>query len=113
MADGDGRRILEEGLAGLRARRILPDCIDDDRSRVEAGNPLHDEGLHVFAEICFCYFSVRRRSGRLITRKRKSVYPQHPLMNDTKWDELRVAMEALDRQPLWALQGRQQPLFRR
>lgn len=39
--------------------------------------------------------------------------PLHPLMNDTKWDELRVAMEALDRQPLWALQGRQQPLFRR
>lgn len=36
-----------------------------------------------------------------------------PLMNNTKWDELRVAMEALDRQPLWALQGRQQPLFRR
>ncbi|MDE3877502.1 hypothetical protein I7G55_26265 [Sinorhizobium meliloti] len=42
-----------------------------------------------------------------------SVDPLHPVMNNTKWDELRVAMEALDRPPLWALQGRQQPLFRR
>lgn len=124
MADGDSRRIIEEGLAGLRAtpstslpgyygpsssncsllqtvRNRLPDRIDDDRRRVEAGDPLHDEGLHVFAEICFCYFSVRRRSGRLITRKRKSVYPQHSVMNNTKWDELRLAMHALDRRPLW------------
>ncbi|WP_267901530.1 hypothetical protein [Sinorhizobium meliloti] len=30
-------------------------------------------------------------------------------MNNTKWDELRVAMEALDRPPLWALQGMRRP----
>ncbi len=98
----------------VRDRPPYPsDCIVDDRSRVEAGNPLHDEGLHLFAEFCLRYFSVRLRSGRLINRKRKSVDPLHPVMNNTKWDELRVAMEALDRPPLWALQGRQQPLFRR
>ncbi|WP_234836389.1 DUF6678 family protein, partial [Sinorhizobium meliloti] len=31
----------------------------------------------------------------------KSVYPQHSVMNNTKWDELRLAMHALDRRPLW------------
>ncbi|WP_437411745.1 DUF6678 family protein [Sinorhizobium meliloti] len=25
----------------------------------------------------------------------------HPVMNNTKWDELRSAMHALDRRPLW------------
>ncbi|MCM5692470.1 hypothetical protein Q1M64_21560 [Sinorhizobium meliloti] len=27
--------------------------------------------------------------------------PLHPVMNNTKWDELRLAMHALDRRPLW------------
>ncbi|MBP2466421.1 hypothetical protein JOH52_002442 [Sinorhizobium meliloti] len=85
----------------LRDRPPYSFLIASTRSKAcRSRRALHDDGLHLFAESSFA-ISLSVSGAVDSSREAKSVYPLHPVIKNTKWGELRFAMEALDRPPLW------------